>query len=136
MYLLVPANYKNEVYWKRNKIKVADEIIERAEDVFHGVSSLILLKELATPIDIERFTSNYKGAMNGWAYTPRQIESSIIKRKSAIKGLYFTGHWVNQPLPGGIPSVAFLGKTTAKLVRNDEMRSSLFTKDYNGKLLK
>ena len=58
--------------------------------------------------------------MNGWAYTSDQIEKNVIKRKSCIKGLYITGHWISQYLPGGIPTVAFLGAATAKLVNLQE----------------
>jgi len=120
IYLLVNANYMDENYWTLNKQRVGEEIIKRAENIMPGLSSSIIIKELSNPIDIAKFTLNYKGAANGWMYTPLQISSNIVKIKSKPNHLYMTGHWINQPLPGGITSVAFLGKKTAKLVEAQE----------------
>jgi len=122
VYILITASYQNKNYWKRNKNKISDYIIKNAANIFPAIISNIKIKEVATPIDIEKFTGNYKGAMSGWAFTPAQTQYPTIRRNSSIQALYMTGHWVNQLSPGGVPSVAFMGKKTAKLV---ELRESV-----------
>ncbi len=114
--LFISANYKDKKFWSRNKEKICETIINKAQAIFPSLTKSIIVKTISTPIDIENYTLNYKGATCGWAYIPSQIQAQVIKRNSRIKGLYFAGHWVNQPYPGGVPGVAFVGKTTARLI--------------------
>ena len=91
-------------------------MIKRAQKLFPYLSTCIQFKSIGTPYDIEKFTLNYKGATNGWACIPQQISPPVIRRNTHIKGLFLVGHWVNQVYTGGVPSVANIGETTAKLI--------------------
>jgi prolycopene isomerase len=100
--------------YRKLKNEVAEKLIKNAERVMPGLSEHIVLKEAATPLTFERFTSNYKGAALGWAQLVGQSGKNRLQPKSPIKGLYLTGHWTTPG--GGTLSVAFSGKNTAKLI--------------------
>ncbi|MGA1839989.1 MAG: phytoene desaturase family protein [bacterium] len=120
LYVSAIANYKNYRYWKANKEKVAEELINRAEKIFPGISSSIVVTSIITPYDIEKYTLNYRGAMNGWACIPEQVSSPVIRRNTKIKRLYMVGHWVNESFGGGVSTVANTGRNIAKLIQQKE----------------
>ncbi|MBF0533072.1 MAG: NAD(P)/FAD-dependent oxidoreductase [Candidatus Omnitrophica bacterium] len=118
MYIFTSASYGDPAYWQNNKRRLTGQLIERVKKHYPGLIRDISFCATATPGDIEKFTSNYRGATCGWAYSSQQIQSQIVKRNCAIRNLFFCGHWVNQPYPGGVPGAAFSGKATADLIRN------------------
>ncbi|MFX0136744.1 MAG: phytoene desaturase family protein [Candidatus Hodarchaeota archaeon] len=113
LYICSPANYNNHRFWEKNRERIADELIERAENIFHDFSSSIVIKLTSTPNTIEKYTLNYRGATNGWACTPQQVSFPVIKSRTRIKGLYMVGHWVNQAFGGGVATVAYMGRNIA-----------------------
>jgi prolycopene isomerase len=120
LYLCSTASYMTSRYWKENRERIADELIKRAEDIFPGLSSSIVVKSICSPHDIEKFTLNYKGAMNGWACIPKQVSSPKIRMITKIKKLYMIGHWVSQSFGGGVSTVAYMGLKAAKLIKHRE----------------
>lgn len=121
LYISVTANYKDRRYWSENRERVANEIIERAEEIFPCLSRSIVVRSVSTPYDIERFTSNYRGSTSGWACTPSQVSSPVVRRNTGIKGLYMLGHWVNQSFGGGVATVADMGRKVAKFILRKEV---------------
>lgn len=53
----------------------------------------LLFYEAATPLTLERYTGNEKGAMYGLASTPNQIGISRPSHKLSIPGLLQVGHY-------------------------------------------
>jgi len=65
-----------------------------------GIADLerhIEVMELATPITLERYTSNRAGAYVGWKYSTDQAQAHF-SQKSPVENLFLCGHWVS---PGG-----------------------------------
>lgn len=115
MNIIVPVAYKNAMYWKRNKYKVLDLIINRVEKYsVPNLSQHIIYKEAATPYTLYRYTFNYKGASYGWEGRLSQFALSDFSKPSFIKNLYLTGHWTTFGV--GISGVTYVGYNTAKLI--------------------
>jgi prolycopene isomerase len=89
--------------YKKQKEIFADILIKKAEGVIPNFSSYIKVIETATPLTMERYTGNYKGAIYGWSQTVSQSGSNRLKNKTPIKNLYLAGAWT-QP-SGGIKGV-------------------------------
>jgi prolycopene isomerase len=100
--------------YRKLKNEVAEKSIKNAEKVMPGLFEHIVQKEAATPLTLERFTSNHKGAAFGWAQLTGQSGKNRLQPKSPIKDLYLSGHWTTPG--GGTKAVALSGKNTAKLI--------------------
>jgi len=118
--LIVGARYSDGELWKRVKHKVRDQIIKRFEKLSPNISEKIVVQDTATPFTLHKYTSNYNGAMHGWASTPQQTNNYLIRPKSYIKNLYMTGHWITHLAPGGTPMAVLSGKNTANLILADK----------------
>jgi len=77
----------------------------------------VLVKEVATPLTFERYTSNTNGAAYGWESTVEQSTLNGVLPRTPIKGLYLAGHWT-YPC-GGIVAVMLSGKATAKIMMRE-----------------
>jgi len=118
---IMPAPYKNKLYWKNNKYKIMDSFIDRIEEF--SISDLrkhIRYKDAATPHTLYRFTSNYRGASFGWAGISSQLAVPGLRKCSFISGLYLAGHWTT--LGVGISGAAYVGYDTAKIILRREKK--------------
>lgn len=107
---LVP--FKERSYWERNKFKIRDEYIQKAEELLPGLSDHIVVNEIATPYTYYRYTRNYQGAFGGWAPTISQFLFKRLTQTTPIENLYLAGHWTRPGL--GINNVASSGAIVAK----------------------
>ena len=72
--------FSNYEYWKelskdRSKYKaekkaLADEVIDRLEKRFPGITKKIEVLDVATPVTYERYTGNWRGSYMGWKSMP------------------------------------------------------------------
>jgi len=89
---------RKEAYYKE-KARWADNLIRRAEEkVVPGLSSMIEIKEAATPLTNWRYTRNTQGSIYGFE---QSVDNAFMKRidnRTPIKGLYLASAWGN---PGG-----------------------------------
>jgi phytoene desaturase len=97
--------------WKKEKARVTEELINRAEKVIPGLSQHIIVKDSATPLTMERYTLNTDGSIVGWANTPGGFWDKP-PRESPIANLYLTGHWTRPG--GGVSSVLLSGMKVAQ----------------------
>lgn len=97
------------------KNTVAEAVIGSAERVLPGLSSHILERDIATPLTLERYTLNYRGAIHGWLQTP-QNALSLGGSRSPVPGLYCVGHWAG---PMGMQSVIHSGQNAADVIIRD-----------------
>ena len=89
---------RKAAYYKE-KEKWADILIRRAEEqVIPGLSSMIEVKEAATPLTNWRYTRNTEGAIYGFEQSMDNAFMNRIKNRTPIKGLYLASAWGN---PGG-----------------------------------
>lgn len=112
---IVPTPFKNELFWKKNKLNYQHSFIKYIENSFiPDLSQHISYSEAATPFTLYRYTLNYKGASFGWACTISQFALSDFQKPSFLKNLYLCSHWSTQAL--GISGVTYLGYDTARLI--------------------
>lgn len=119
--LVLPANY---AYWQKfqenpdayraEKDKVAETVIELLEQRFPGISSHVEMRDVATPLTFERYTSNWKGTIIGWDVTTRTAFKRIPKTLPGLRNFWMAGQWVE--LGGGIPMVALSGRNVIQLI--------------------
>jgi len=82
--------------WDGEKEKVGESLIKQAEVYVPGLSDHILIKELVSPLDLERMTLNDEGAIYGWEKGFGQIGRKAFTFSTPVKGLYLAGHWAGE----------------------------------------
>jgi prolycopene isomerase len=97
-------NLTRENYLQKKR-ELADILIKRSEKIIPQLSSYIETLEIATPLTIERYTANYKGAIFGWSQIVKQ--SGILRQssKTPFKNLFLASAWTQ---PGGGMSPAMI----------------------------
>lgn len=90
-------NLNRQDYLKQ-KDKALQILISRLEKYLPNISKHIEVKELATPLTMQRYTANPRGAIYGFAQNIQQAGFNRLTQKTLIKGLYLAGAWV---FPGG-----------------------------------
>ena len=113
------ANYRTQDFWNETtRNRISDSLIKISERVIPGLSRNLSLKIVASPASLYKLTNNYKGAICGWASTPKQFGNPDMSIKTKIENLYISGHWSNQS--GGVAFVSKCGQDTANLVLRKE----------------
>jgi phytoene dehydrogenase-like protein len=116
IFLFIPAKIGNSDFWLKNKHFLAENLIKKAENFIPALLNFVIIKDIATPLTLYRYTLN-KGGAAGWASTALQVDKNIMPSETFINGLYLVGHWVTQGTgQGGISSVAYCGKNVARLI--------------------
>ena len=91
-------NGRKEAY-RRQKERWTDILIQRAErELIPGLSSMIAVKEAATPLTNCRYTGNTEGAIYGFEQSMDNAYMNRIPNRTPVKGLYLASAWGN---PGG-----------------------------------
>ena len=106
-------------FWEQNglKDKIADAAVKAVQKFIPGLENWIDVKLVATPNTLEKYTSNYKGAMYGWASFPSQIGKNEEQGGFGLEGLYLVGHWSDLPSGrNGVAAVAASGRWGARLI--------------------
>lgn len=99
------AGRKKAYYGEKGKW--TDVLIRRAEEkAVPGLSSMIEVKEAATPLTNWRFTRNVEGAIYGFEQSMNNAYMDRIDNRTPLKGLYLASAW---SYPGGGFSGVLLG---------------------------
>jgi len=89
---------RKEAYYAE-KERWADILVRRAEaQVIPGLSSMIEVREAATPLTNWRFTGNSEGAIYGFEQSMDNSFMNRIENRTPVKWLYLASAWGN---PGG-----------------------------------
>ena len=88
----------------------------RLEQIKPGITNKVIMREMATPYTIEKYTANSDGAVSGWEMSPTSIFKNRLDFKTPIENLFLVGHWTNPG--GGIASVALSGFILANNILN------------------
>ena len=88
---------RKEAY-NREKERWTDILIRRAEEVVPRLSSMIEVKESATPLTNWYFTRNPEGAIYGFEQSMDNAYMNRLDNRTPISGLYLASAWSN---PGG-----------------------------------
>jgi all-trans-retinol 13,14-reductase len=110
------AGRKKEYY--KEKERWTKILIRRAEkEVIPGLSSMIEVKESATPLTNWRFTRNPEGAIYGFDESMNNAFMNRIDNRTPIKGLYLASAW---GFPGGgYTGVLMSGEKTFGMMLED-----------------
>jgi all-trans-retinol 13,14-reductase len=85
---------KNKVEYRKEKERMADILIKKVEEkLLPGLSSVIEVKEIGTPLTNVRYTGHHRGAIYGWDQTVNNSGSARVGHTTPIKKLYLAGAW-------------------------------------------
>jgi all-trans-retinol 13,14-reductase len=82
---------KREYEYYELKEALTQKILDFVEDRYPGFKDLIEYSELSTPLTLEFFDSNDRGALYGISGVPARLNQKWIGSKTPIKNLYLTG---------------------------------------------
>ncbi|MEE9377703.1 MAG: NAD(P)/FAD-dependent oxidoreductase [Candidatus Lokiarchaeia archaeon] len=102
--------------YKKLKSKIGENFIKKLEGMLNipDLDKYIEVLEIATPITLNRYTSNRNGSFIGWEMTPDQMMLNQISQKTPIPNLFLTGAWTMPA--GGVSTVLNSGDTCSALV--------------------
>jgi len=110
------AGRKKDYY--KEKERWTDILIRRAEkELIPGLSSMIEVKESATPLTNWYFTRNSEGAIYGFEQAMNNSYMTRIDNRTPIKGLYLASAWGNPG--GGYTGVLRAGELTFQKMMED-----------------
>jgi len=103
--------------YQRRKKELADRLIERVCRFIPSLRGAIVLSEAASPLTLERWTGNRRGAMYGLEPTVAQFGPWRWPNAAVLRGLYFCGHY-SRP-SHGIVGTCYSGRFAAQCVARD-----------------
>jgi phytoene dehydrogenase-like protein len=125
--ILMKSKYS---YWKELQEdrgayrQVKDEAIERViailEDKFSGLREQIEMRDMATPVTVERYTNCIQGNQ-AWSppdFSLMKMMQGVSKTLPGLDGFYMAGQWALGSL--GIPNVAMDGRNVIKKICKGE----------------
>lgn len=87
------APYEGPEPWSELKPKLEEKYLDLIERLYPGFKDGLTFVSSSTPLTLERFTGNHRGAAYGWENTPAQAGSKRLTYHTPIEGLYLSGHW-------------------------------------------
>lgn len=113
-------NGTNKKMYNEFKEKIADKVIKNMSQYIPDLENRIVIKNIATPLTMYRYTRATKGGLQGLAHTISQSGKYRGNLKSPIDNLYRAGQYV---FPGaGIATVTASGKLCSDLVLKEIRR--------------
>lgn len=89
----------NKHAYNQAKDRIADLFIKTVEDkMVPGLSKMIAMREVSSPLTNRRFTGNPAGAIYGFDQTVDNSFLTRLENRTPVKGLYLSSAWGN---PGG-----------------------------------
>ncbi len=130
--VLVVAPYHYQERWgsgnsetyRRIKREFSQKILLQLESkLIPDLRSHLLFYEAATPLTLERYTGNERGAMYGLASTPWQIGNFRPSHQTPIPGLFQVGHYTRPS--HGIVGASLSGLFSARAILHMKLGSHL-----------
>jgi phytoene dehydrogenase-like protein len=128
--LMLQSDYD---YWKNlaldrraylsKKEEIGRSIVELLEQRFPGISTLVEVIDVATPLTFERYTGNWKGTFEGWLITPENSKVLMKPMSQLLPGLnnfYMCGQWVEPG--GGLPTAIMSARRLIKTLCKEDSR--------------
>ena len=107
--------------YRAEKRRIAEQVLDRLELHYPGLSSGLEVTDVATPYTTWRYTLNRKAAWGGWLITPKTIMTRVERTLPGLRNFYMAGQWV---MPGGgVPSCLYSGRHVAELLCRQEGRA-------------
>jgi len=105
---------KDRPGYEAEKKRVADQVLERLEKRYPGISWQVEIIDVATPYTWWRYTHNHKGAYQGWLMSSEIINSRIKKTLPGLENFYMAGQWATPG--GGVISSLYSGRHVVKIL--------------------
>lgn len=84
----------NKDAYKAEKKRMADILIKHAEEkLLPGLTEVIEVIEIGTPLTNIRYTDNFRGAVYGWDQTMNNSGPNRLGHSTPVKNLYLAGAW-------------------------------------------
>ena len=101
--------------YRQMKEEFSRKILQQLETkLIPDLRNHLLFYEAATPLTLERYTENERGAMYGLASTPGQVGNSRPPQQTSIPGLYQVGHYTRPS--HGIVGTSLSGRFAARAI--------------------
>ncbi len=105
------------------KKRVAAEVLARLEVHYPGITSQVVVTDIATPLTTYRYTLNREGSFMGWLPTPKAMRTMVPKTLPGLSNFYMAGQWVAPG--GGVPPCLYSGRHVIQILcRRDKKRFS------------
>ncbi|MHB8173593.1 MAG: phytoene desaturase family protein [Nitrospirota bacterium] len=117
--LMSKAEYSFSKPWNECRDHEADKLMALAESAVPGLKESVVFKETATPLTLEKYTGNLRGAAFGWE---QNVINARTSSRPRLPGLFFAGHWTYPG--GGIESVAASGLSAAESAATEISRKA------------
>jgi phytoene desaturase len=105
---------KDRPGYEAEKERVANQVLERLEARYPGISSQVEMVDVATPYTWWRYTRNYKGAYERWLMSSEIINSQIKKTLPGLSNFYMAGQWATPG--GGVVSSLYSGRHVVQIL--------------------
>ncbi|MBI4552415.1 MAG: NAD(P)/FAD-dependent oxidoreductase [Candidatus Latescibacteria bacterium] len=106
--------YRAVERYQHLKETIGSRMIAKAERLIPGLSEHAFIRKVGTPLTMERYTFNHRGAAYGWANIPSQSGAYRPGPTTSTAGLYLCGHWT---FPGGGVAAAIVsGRRAAEAI--------------------
>lgn len=112
-----PMPYDIGSAWEDQKPRYTEMLLANVDAVFPGFRDQLTFIEGATPLTLERYSLNWRGAMYGWEQSPHQTASKRPGHRTRVSGLYLSGHWTQSG--GGLLRAFVSGVHVAQMVQAD-----------------
>ncbi|MFY0612793.1 MAG: NAD(P)/FAD-dependent oxidoreductase [Hyphomicrobiaceae bacterium] len=99
--------------WAAFKQDIEAKLTAFFTEKFPALASMIVFKELGTPLATALFTGHEKGGFYGVETTPRRVLSEALKPRTPVPGLFLTGQDVMSP---GIAGALYGGMLGAAVI--------------------
>lgn len=108
------APYETDEPWPAARERYTETLLAMIEQVLPGYRAGLTFVESATPLTLERYTLNHRGAIYGWDHIPSQSVPKRLGHQPPIGGLVLAGHWT-EPGSGSFRSI-YSGFQAAQLL--------------------
>lgn len=119
VYLTVLTPSISKSFWQKKRLSMEKNVLRRLSRLIDKIDECVVSRSSITPCDLEEYSSNYRGAVCGWASDLRQVENHRFSQQSVFKNLIFVGHWTaSMGGYGGIRHVTYSGLIAANKICN------------------
>jgi phytoene dehydrogenase-like protein len=109
--------------YNAEKERIATEVLDAMDERFPGFRDRVEVKDVATPMTLERYTGNWRGSYEGWMLTRENSKYMVRPMKSTLPGLdgfYMIGQWLRPG--GGLPPAAMSGRDVIRAICKKDSR--------------
>ena len=100
--------YKDKKQYQAEKMRIAQDTIERLEAKFPELKGKIELLDVVTPVSYEKWCGAYKGAYMSFIVTKAGKQMQSTGRIKGLDNIVLAGQWLMPP--GGLPTAVVQGK--------------------------